>query len=138
MFRLVDRSHHLSDSITGCIGTIGVADDGYGALRQPPASGSTRVTRPSRSAASSGCGQCPQPSVTVVFMARDRHQRKQVETTLRFAEQEGCLVEVRHSGHTWGQVVAPNGQRIRVWSTPKNADVAARMIRRFVLNNKEG
>ena len=88
--------------------------------------------------AGSDRGQCPHRSVTIVYMARDRHQRKQVETALRFAEQEGCLVEVRHSGHTWGHVVAPNGQRIRVWSTPKNADVAARMIRRFVLNNKEG
>jgi hypothetical protein len=35
-------------------------------------------------------------------------------------------------------VVAPNGQRFRVWSTPKDADVAARMIRRFVLSNREG
>lgn len=76
-------------------------------------------------------------TVRVVSMARDRHQRKQVETALRFAEQEGCRIEVRHSGHTWGHVAAPNGQQLRVWSTPKNADVAARMIRRFVLNNKE-
>ncbi len=70
-------------------------------------------------------------------MARQRHQRKQVESALRFAESEGCKVEVRHSGHTWGHVVAPNRQRFRVWSTPKDADVAARMIRRFALSNKE-
>jgi lysophospholipid acyltransferase (LPLAT)-like uncharacterized protein len=71
-------------------------------------------------------------------VTRARHQRKQVEGALRFAEEEGCVVEVRHSGHTWGHVVAPNGQRSRVWSTPKDADVAARMIRRFALRNKEG
>jgi hypothetical protein len=78
------------------------------------------------------------PSVTIVHMARDRHQRKQIEEALRFAEREGCAVEVRHSGHTWGHVVAPNGQRFRIWSTPKDPDVAARMIRRFARNNQEG
>lgn len=70
-------------------------------------------------------------------MARERHPRKQVETALRFAEEEGCQIEVLHSGHSWGHVVAPNCQRFGVWSTPKNADVAAKMIRRFVLRNKE-
>lgn len=71
-------------------------------------------------------------------MARNRHQRKQVEEALKMAEDEGCVIEVRHSGHTWGNVVAPNGQRLRVWSTPKDADVAARIIRRFVRNNAGG
>jgi lysophospholipid acyltransferase (LPLAT)-like uncharacterized protein len=71
-------------------------------------------------------------------VTRARHQRKQVEAALRFAEEEGCVVEVRHSGHTWGHAVASNGQRFRVWSTPKDADVAARMIRRFALSNREG
>jgi hypothetical protein len=41
-------------------------------------------------------------TTTVVDVARDRHQRKQVEQALKFAEQQGCGVEVRHSGHTWG------------------------------------
>jgi lysophospholipid acyltransferase (LPLAT)-like uncharacterized protein len=75
--------------------------------------------------------------VTIVHVPRDRHQRKQVEAALRFAEQEGCVIDVRHSGHTWGHVVASNGQRFRVWSTPKDAAVAARMTRRFALSNKE-
>jgi hypothetical protein len=44
---------------------------------------------------------------------------------------------VRHAGHTWGVVLAPNGQRLRVWSTPKDADIAARLIRRFVQKNQE-
>ena len=77
-------------------------------------------------------------TTTVVDVARDRHQRKQVEEALKFAEQQGCGIEVRHAGHTWGEVVAPNGQRLRVWSTPRNADVAAKMIRRFVMSNKKG
>ncbi|MDA8264776.1 MAG: hypothetical protein M0T79_05410 [Actinomycetota bacterium] len=60
-----------------------------------------------------------------------------MEAALGFAEAAGCTVEVRHSGHTWGHVVAPDGQRFRVWSTPKDADMAARMIRRFALSNRE-
>ena len=71
-------------------------------------------------------------------LARDRHQKKQVEEALRAAEDERCTVEVRHSGHTWGHVVAPNGQRLRVWSTPKDPDAAARIIRRFARNNQKG
>ena len=72
-----------------------------------------------------------------MLVARERHQRKQVEQALRYAESEGCEVEVLHAGHTWGPVVAPNGQRLRVWSTPKDADIAARLIRRFVQKNQE-
>jgi len=33
--------------------------------------------------------------------------------------------------------LAPNGQRLRVWSTPKDADVAAHLIRRFAQKNQE-
>src|SRR5215469_10752537 len=32
-------------------------------------------------------------------MARERHQRKQVEQALRYAESEGCEVEVRHAAY---------------------------------------
>jgi lysophospholipid acyltransferase (LPLAT)-like uncharacterized protein len=71
-------------------------------------------------------------------VARQRHAKKQVEDALRAAEKAGCVVEVRHSGHVWGHVVAPNGQRLRVWSTPKDADIAARIIRRFARNNQKG
>ncbi|HXQ18704.1 MAG TPA: hypothetical protein VN781_03655 [Acidimicrobiales bacterium] len=78
------------------------------------------------------------PGVTIVYVARDRHQRTQVEQALQDAERDGCVVEVRHAGHTWGHLVAPNGQRLRVWSTPKNADVAAKVIRRFARSNRKG
>ena len=73
----------------------------------------------------------------MIVTARERHQRKQVEQALRYAESEGCEAEVRHAGHTWGIVLAPSGQRLRVWSTPKDADVAARVIRRFAQRNQE-
>lgn len=75
--------------------------------------------------------------VIIVNVPRGRHQYKQVEAALQHAESEGFEVQVRHSGHTWGHVVAPNEQRLRVWSTPKDADIAARIIRRFVQRNKE-
>ncbi len=52
-------------------------------------------------------------------MARERHQRKQVEADLRFAEEEGCQIDALHSGHMWSKVIAPSGQRFRVWSTPQ-------------------
>src|ERR1700730_11012535 len=84
------------------------------------------------------CGQCPRQAVTIVHVTRARHQGKQVTAALRFAEEEGCVVEVRHSGQTWGHVVAQNGQRPWVWSTPKDADVAARMIRRSYLATGRG
>lgn len=70
-------------------------------------------------------------------MARERHQRKQVERALRDAERAGFDISVRHAGHVWGHVVAPNRQRFAVWSTPKDSDVAARMIRRFMARNRE-
>ena len=76
-------------------------------------------------------------SVTIVNVARERHQRKQVDTALRFAEAEGCQIDVLHSGHTWDVVIASDGQRLRVWSTPKDADVVATMIRRFALRHRE-
>lgn len=72
---------------------------------------------------------------TLFTVARDRHQRKQVERALQDAEEAGCDIDVRHRGHTWGHVVAPNGQRFTVFSTPRDADVAARMIRKFVERN---
>ena len=56
---------------------------------------------------------------------------------LRGAERAGFEVSVCHAGHVWGHIVAPNGQRFAVWSTPKDSDIAARMIGRFVTRNKE-
>ena len=71
----------------------------------------------------------------IVSVARERHQYKEVERALQYAESKGCFVEVRHAGHVWGHVVAPNGQRLAVFSTPKNQDTAAKIIRRFVDKN---
>ena len=70
-------------------------------------------------------------------VTRARHQRKRSK---RVALCRGGRVRGRGAALRahMGQVVAPNGQRFRVWSTPKDADVAARIIRRFVLSNREG
>ena len=75
--------------------------------------------------------------VTIVNVARRRHQRKQVEAALRFAEEEGCRVEVLHSGPHLGRSGSAQWPAAPVWSTPRDADVAAKMIRRFVLRNQE-
>lgn len=68
-------------------------------------------------------------------MPRERHQYKEVGKALRYAESNACTVEVRHAGHVWGHVVAPNGQRLAIFSTPKNQDTAAKIIRSFVDKN---
>jgi hypothetical protein len=67
-------------------------------------------------------------------MARERHQRKQVEQALWYAESAGCEVEVRHAGHTWGLVIGPKRAAAQGL---EYADVAARMIRRFAQKNQE-
>jgi len=69
-------------------------------------------------------------------VARERHQSKEVEKALRHAETRGCKVEIRHAGHVWGVVLAPTGRRLSVFSTPRDADVAAKIIRRFA--DREG
>jgi lysophospholipid acyltransferase (LPLAT)-like uncharacterized protein len=66
---------------------------------------------------------------------RERHQYKEVEKALQYAESKGCTVEVKHAGHVWGHALVPNGQRLVVFSTPKDQDNAAKIIRRFVDKN---
>lgn len=66
---------------------------------------------------------------------RQRHQRKEVEKALRFAEAAGCTIEVVHAGHTWGYVVTPDRAKQVIFSTPRDQDVAARIIGRFVRNH---
>lgn len=46
------------------------------------------------------------------------------------------IVEV-HRGHVWGEVVAADGQTLRVAGTPRNPGTAARRIREFVRKNGE-
>ncbi|WAI81091.1 MULTISPECIES: hypothetical protein [Achromobacter] len=74
-------------------------------------------------------------------MVRSSHPKKEIESVLRHAEQQGWRVRLG-SGHAWGRIYCPyNDHDCRrgefciasVWSTPRNADSHARLLRR-VLN----
>lgn len=72
------------------------------------------------------------PLVYIVFMPTGRHQHKEVAKALLEAKKAGFLVTELHAGHVWGKVVAPNGQELKVWSTPRSAETMAKRIREFV------
>lgn len=61
---------------------------------------------------------------------RGRHPKKEVERALRYCEGSGWEVETTASGHSWGAARCGMGCRVSVWSTPKNQDNHARVIRR--------
>jgi hypothetical protein len=68
-----------------------------------------------------------------VHVPRERHQKKEVERALREAEVAGWTVEVVHHGHTWGRVRCGDGcDPVTVFSTPRQAEVAAKIIRQAV------
>jgi hypothetical protein len=69
------------------------------------------------------------------------HSKKQVREALDEAEgacdneDKACfeVADTSSSGHSWGYVrCRACGQRMSVWSTPKNADNHANQIRRFM------
>jgi hypothetical protein len=70
--------------------------------------------------------------VYIVHVVRGRHPHKEINKALEGAEKAGfAVVEVR-KGHVWGRVVAPNGQELTVWSTPRSPETMAGRIREFV------
>lgn len=70
--------------------------------------------------------------VYIVFMPKGRHQHKEVAKALQEAKGAGFEVVELQSGHVWGKVVAPNGQELKVWSTPRSPETMAKRIREFV------
>jgi hypothetical protein len=61
------------------------------------------------------------------------HSKKQVRDALDGAHEAGFTVRETSAGHRWGYVECGKcGQRLSVWSTPKNADNHARQTRRFL------
>ena len=69
---------------------------------------------------------------------RDKHTVPDVEEALRYAEDQGWRIEVRHDGHVWGRIFCPqstrSGCQMSVSSTPRSPGNEARRIRRFVDN----
>lgn len=73
---------------------------------------------------------------------RSRHPRKEIEAALAYAEASGWRIELAR-GHAWGRMYCPwNSHDCRcgefcissIWSTPRDADVHARQLRRVVAN----
>jgi hypothetical protein len=73
-------------------------------------------------------------------MTRSSHPKKEIESALKHAEEEGWRVEVGGS-HAWGKIYCPyNDEECRcgefciacVWSTPRNPGSHARALRRVV------
>jgi hypothetical protein len=66
---------------------------------------------------------------------RPRHPNKHIEKAIQFAESLGWRVEISE-GHAWGHLLCPlatrDGCMISVWSTPRNAEIHARQIRREI------
>lgn len=66
-----------------------------------------------------------------------RHPHKEINKALEAAADAGFKVlEVKH-GHVWGRVVAPNGQELTVWSTPRSPETMAKRVREFVRRHNE-
>lgn len=68
---------------------------------------------------------------------RNKHPNKEIENAIRYAENQGW----RHqksggSAHAWGRLLCPlharSGCQMSIWSTPRDADIHAKQIRRHI------
>lgn len=65
-------------------------------------------------------------------MAGSGHPKKEIRAALDDADDAGLNVVATTAGHRWGYVACPTcGQRLSIWSTPRNAEDHAKDIRRF-------
>ncbi len=79
-------------------------------------------------------------------MPRRKHPKHEIEAALRYAEQQGWLVEVGGS-HAWGRMYCPYNEPdcrcgefciTSIWSTPSNAGNHGRQLIRVVNNCSAG
>lgn len=68
---------------------------------------------------------------------RVKHPNKEIEVAIQYAESKGWRYkETGVSAHAWGRLLCPlrtrDGHQMSVWSTPRNRQVHAEQIRRFV------
>ena len=67
------------------------------------------------------------------MVSRGRHQKKEVADVLSDAGRAGLTVVELHSGHRWGEVRCDACGSVRdISSTPRNASVHAKQLKRFV------
>lgn len=63
---------------------------------------------------------------------RPRHPKKEIESALRYGEQQGFELVLRHGkGHLWGRLIK-DGATIAIYGTPRNTGNDAKRIRRAV------
>lgn len=65
-----------------------------------------------------------------------QHPHKEIRKALADAEDAGLTVK-QSSGHAWGDIHCGCGNRIAVYTTPKDPENGAKLIRRFTRNHKE-
>ena len=74
------------------------------------------------------------------YLKRAKHPTKEIEAALRFAESEKWRVDVGGS-HAWGKMFCPFNQETcrcgefcitSIWSTPRDAENHARVLKRVV------
>ena len=70
-------------------------------------------------------------------MSRKKHPNKDIEKSLKYAEQKGWVVRVG-CAHAWAQMYCPDNSKdcrfgrfcqVSIWSTPKNPQSHAKQIR---------
>ena len=66
---------------------------------------------------------------------RGRHPHKEIREAIAEAEEAGLKV-AEASGHTWGYVTCTCSQRIPVYSTGRNPEFGAKLIRKFTANHR--
>jgi hypothetical protein len=68
---------------------------------------------------------------------RIRHPNKEIESAVKYAENHGWRYrKAGGSAHAWARLLCPfedrEGCSMSVWSTPRDADVHAKQIRRRI------
>lgn len=71
----------------------------------------------------------------IVNVPTGRHPHKEIAKALKGAADAGFEIVEVHKGQVWGKIVAPNGQELKVWSTPRSPETMAKRIREFVRKN---
>jgi hypothetical protein len=64
-----------------------------------------------------------------------RHPHKEIRKAISEAEEAGLKVG-ESGGHTWGYVTCTCGQRNPVYSTARNPEFGAKLIRKFTANHR--
>lgn len=71
----------------------------------------------------------------IVNVPTGQHPHKEIRKALKTAGDAGFEVVEVHKGHVWGKVIAPSGQELKVWSTPRSPETMAKRIREFLRKN---